>query len=130
MALTFDPYYFDPEDFDAPYGEVVIDAVSLPHVQEITVRERTAVGSKPLPGGGLPFREQTGKYGREVTISGWTDSLTLLGDIEALADGTERTLVIPTAQTFKVHVTQVLPNRKAEDYDRYTYELEARELVD
>lgn len=107
-----------------------IDTVFLPHVQQLQVSDETLNVTKPIPDGAtLPYRKYLGCRGRTVTLSGWTDVIATLNAVTALADGTDRTLILPYGEALTVHVTPVMPPRLVEKYDIYDYELTAVEVA-
>jgi len=107
-----------------------IDAVFLPHVQRVEVTDETLSVTKPIPDSAtLPYRKYLGRQGRSVSLSGWTDVIATLNTVTALADGTDRTLILPHGEALTVHVTPVTPRRSVENCGIYDYELTAIEVA-
>lgn len=111
-------------------GAITIDSMSLPHVQRIRVSEKTRIAESPCPNLALPYRVFVGLRGQEIQISGWTDSLSELEAIEALADGESHTLYLPTGVGLCVQVKISQPKRDVDDYGRYWYSLQIVEILE
>jgi hypothetical protein len=109
-------------------GELQIDGVQPPHVQRIHIAEPSNLSSKPLLEG-LPSRRWVGKQGRAADFEGWTDSLTTLEEVKALADGAAHWIQLPDGTAFSAHITGVDP-RHPTSPDMYPYTLHAEERMD
>jgi hypothetical protein len=109
-------------------GEILVDNLSLPHVQRIHITEPTIKSTKPVPIG-LPKQTYLGKQGRGGDVEGWTDSLENLKILQALADGAAHVIWLPDGTTFSAHVTSVIPRRSTTP-DEYPYTIHMIERMD
>jgi hypothetical protein len=110
-------------------NEISLDDAALPHVQSISIQEPSIVQDLPIMDR-LPYRKQRGKQGRQLTISGWTDSLSTIETLRGYSDGEKHLLVLPTGDSLQVHVTDVLTPETVENYKTYEYTLVMVEAVD
>ena len=110
-------------------NEVSLDALALPHVQNISIQEPSITQELPIMDG-LPYRKQRGKHGRSITINGWTYSLATLETLRGYNDGLTHLLMLPTGDSLSVHVTDVQVPEDVVNYDRYDYTLTAVEVID
>lgn len=109
-------------------GELQIDGNPLPHIQRVHVSEPSNLSSKPLLEG-LPSRRWVGKQGRTADFEGWTESLTILETVKALADGAAHWIQLPDGTAFSAHITRVDPHHPTSP-DEYPYTLHADERMD
>jgi len=108
-------------------GSTLIDSTALPHVLSIQVTDEAQMSGKKIQGGALPLRTLVGKPGRVVEIQGWSDSQSELDAMDALADGTTRTFIHPSGDSFAVLITAFDYDRAADKYTRRDYRLTLKE---
>lgn len=108
-------------------GSILIDSFELPHVLSITIPDEATMNTRLVQGGSLPLQRMLGKPGRVVTITGWTDLQSDIDSMEALADGTRRTFIHPSGDSFAVLVTDFQPESKVDEYGRRSYSLTLKE---
>ena len=105
----------------------MIDDLALPHVLSIRISDPATMSDKKVQGGALPRRKMVGKPGRIVEIEGWTKDQDDIDDMEALVDGTARTFLHPSGDSFAVLVTDFDPESRVDEYDRRIYRLTLKE---
>jgi hypothetical protein len=111
-------------------GTLTLDGDPLPHVQSLTVYERTGLGETLISGSPtLPRREQTGKFGRIVVVIGRV-AISEMEALKALADGNDHFLMLPTGDSLRCHVNPVTVKYSTEDPSWAEYSLELLERVD
>jgi len=108
-------------------GSCLIDSFELPHVLTIRIIDEAAMSSKEIQGGEVPRRSMMGKPGRVVEITGWTKNQSDIDAMEALKDGTSRTFIHPSGDSFAVLITQFLPDQTADRYNRRFYRMTLKE---
>lgn len=108
-------------------GSILIDSVTLPHVMSIQITDEAQMSDKKIEGGALPKRKIVGKPGRVVEIQGWSDDQSELDTMDALADGTRRTFIHPSGDSFAVLITAFDYDRTADQYTRRDYRLTLKE---
>ena len=106
---------------------VLLDSTSLPHVLSIKITDEAQMSDKKIQGGSLPRRKMVGKPGRVVEIQGWSDSQSELDAMDALADGSRRTFIHPSGDSFAVIVTGFDYDRTADQYTRRDYRTTLKE---
>ena len=108
-------------------GSTLVDSFTLPHVLSITINDEADMSTRLVQGGSLPKQRMLGKPGRIVDIVGWTDNQDDIDSMEALTDGTVRTFIHPSGDSFAVLVTDFQPESKADEYGRRSYTLTLKE---
>ena len=109
-------------------GEILVDDLSLPHVQRIHITEPTIKSTKPVSIG-LPKRKYLGKEGRSIDVEGWTESVEALSILQALADGAAHVIWLPDGTTLSAHITSVIPRRSTTP-NEYPYMIHMVERMD
>jgi len=107
-------------------GLTLIDSLELPHVLSIRISDPASISDRPL-GGTLPLRRVVDKPGRIVEIMGWTRNQDDIDAMEALADGTVRTFIHPSGDSFAVLISDFDPARSVDKHDRRLYRLQLQE---
>jgi hypothetical protein len=108
-------------------GSVLIGSFQPPHVLSIRIRDEADMDTRLIQGGSLPKQKMLGKPGRVVEIEGWTKDQDDIDDMKALADGTRRTFIHPSGDSFAVLVTDFDPESRVDEYDRRIYRLTLKE---
>jgi hypothetical protein len=108
-------------------GSVLIGSFQPPHVLSIRIRDEADMDTRLIQGGSLPKQKMLGKPGRVVEIEGWTKDQDDIDSMEALADGTVRTFIHPSGDSFAVLVTDFTPESRVDEYNRRTYRLTLKE---
>jgi hypothetical protein len=131
ITITVTDYVVGVDIAWTEQGTLTLDDIPLPHVQNVTVSEKTVLKSSPV-NDALPVRRQVGKMGRELTVDGWAETLAMLKAIKDLADANDHRLTLPTGDGFTVHVTETDPLRTPDDdfAGKYRYSLRLIERVD
>jgi len=106
---------------------VLINTFEPPHVLSIRIRDEADMDTRLIQGGSLPKQKMLGKPGRVVEIEGWTKDQDDIDSMEALADGTVRTFLHPSGDSFAVLVTDFDPESRVDEYDRRIYRLTLKE---
>jgi flavin-binding protein dodecin len=108
-------------------GSILIDSFVPPHVLSIRIRDEAGMDTRLIQGGSLPKQKMLGKPGRVVEIEGWTRDQDDIDDMEALMDGTARTFLHPSGDSFAVLVADFDPESSVDEYDRRIYRLTLKE---
>jgi len=108
-------------------GSILVDSFAPPHVLSIRIRDEADMDTRLIQGGSLPKQKMLGKPGRVVEIEGWTKDQDDIDSMEALADGTVRTFLHPSGDSFAVLVTDFDPESRVDEYDRRIYRLTLKE---
>lgn len=106
---------------------ILIDTFAPPHVISIRIRDEADMDTRLIQGGSLPKQKMLGKPGRVVEIEGWTKDQDDIDDMEALMDGTARTFLHPSGDSFAVLVTDFDPASSVDEYNRRIYRLTLKE---
>jgi hypothetical protein len=108
-------------------GSTLIDSFAPPHVLSIRIRDEADMDTRLIQGGSLPKQKMLGKPGRVVEIEGWTRDQDDIDDMEVLMDGTARTFLHSSGDSFAVLVTDFDPESRVDEYDRRIYRLTLKE---
>jgi len=101
----------------------------LPHVLSLRITDETVMDTRLIQGGSLPKQKMLGKPGRVVEIEGWTTDQDDIDDMEALMDGTVRTFLHPSGDSFAVLVADFNPDARADERNRRIYRLTLKETT-
>lgn len=110
-------------------GFILIDSFAPPHVLSIRIRDEADMDTRLIQGGSLPKQKMLSKPGRVVEIEGWTRDQDDIEDMEALMDGTARTFLHSSGDSFAVLVTDFDPESSVDEYDRRIYRLTLKEAM-
>ena len=108
-------------------GYTLIGAFQPPHVLSIRIRDEADMDTRLIQGGSLPKQKMLGKPGRVVEIEGWTKDQDDIDDMTALEDGTARTFIHRSGDSFAVLVTDFDPESRVDEYNRRIYRLTLKE---